>query len=70
MKKFIITICCIIVIQISGCVNDPEKHTESEVDPEMKDTVTAVQKTGGNDTTVSDTTSQNKTATPKGQKTY
>ncbi|KQR70171.1 hypothetical protein [Pedobacter sp. Leaf176] len=55
MKKFIITICCLVLIQISGCGNDPEKHRESEVNTDTIDTTTVNQpskiSTSGTDTT-------------------
>jgi len=42
----------------SACVNDAEKHTESEVNTELKDSVQKKDKRGATDATDGDTTSK------------
>jgi len=68
MKKLAICLCALGIVFTMACVNDPEKHTESEVNPELSDTV----KTKRDNTDVSpssDTTSKTNdsvsTNTPK-----
>lgn len=69
MKKLIITICCLVFIQISGCVNDPEKHRESEVDTDTIDTTTTSDKPNKISTSGTDTTlEKSKTTPPENQK--
>lgn len=57
INKSIITLLCASAI-LCACVNDPEKHTESEVDPETKDTAVVYEKAGAKDATDGDTTSK------------
>lgn len=57
-KKTIPTLLSIFVLSIWGCVNDAEKHTQSELDPDAKDTSIKYEKAGARDATDGDTSSK------------
>jgi len=59
MRNLIPIACFVIAFAFSNCTNDPKKNTQSNVDPELKDTVgKKTQKVGPKDATDGDTTSQ------------
>ena len=69
MKKFIITICCLVFIQISGCGNNSEKQRESEVNTDTIDTTTTSNKSSKISTSGTDTTlEKSKTAPAENKK--